>query len=40
MQLSDTNAQVRDAARAFAEDVIRPVAGELDAPRSTLKCNT
>ena len=31
MQLSDTNAQVRDAARAFAENVIRPIAGELDA---------
>ena len=31
MQLSDTNAQVRDAARAFAENVIRPVARELDA---------
>lgn len=31
MQISDTNAQVRDAARAFAEDAIRPVAVELDA---------
>ena len=31
MQLSDTNAQVRDAARAFAENAIRPIAGELDA---------
>ena len=31
MQLSDTNAQVRDAARAFAENAIRPVAEALDA---------
>lgn len=31
MQISDTNAQVRDAARAFAENAIRPVAVELDA---------
>ena len=31
MQLSDTNARVRDAARAFAENAIRPVAVELDA---------
>ena len=31
MQISDTNAQVRDAARAFAENAIRPVAAELDA---------
>ena len=31
MQLSDTNVQVRDAARAFAENAIRPIAGELDA---------
>ena len=31
MQLSDTNVQVRDAARAFAENAIRPVAQELDA---------
>ena len=31
MQLSDTNAQVRDAARAFAENAIRPIAAELDA---------
>ncbi|MXY33963.1 MAG: acyl-CoA dehydrogenase [Boseongicola sp. SB0664_bin_43] len=31
MQLSDTNVQVRDAARAFAENAIRPVAVELDA---------
>ncbi|MYA87775.1 MAG: acyl-CoA dehydrogenase [Boseongicola sp. SB0662_bin_57] len=31
MQISDTNAQVRDVARAFAENAIRPVAVELDA---------
>ena len=31
MQLSDTNVQVRDAARAFAENAIRPIAGDLDA---------
>lgn len=31
MQLSDTNVQVRDAARAFAESAIRPIAQELDA---------
>ncbi|MYG27711.1 MAG: acyl-CoA dehydrogenase, partial [Boseongicola sp. SB0677_bin_26] len=31
MRISDTNAQVRDAARAFAENAIRPVAVELDA---------
>lgn len=31
MQLSETHVQVQDAARAFADSAIRPIAGELDA---------
>ena len=30
MHLSETHQQIRDMARQFAEDVVRPVAGELD----------
>ena len=30
MQLSETHQQIRDMARQFAEEVVRPVAGELD----------